>query len=142
MVAFEAPEKALQWCIAVQEDLLKIEWPSKLLENEDSKEERNSFGNMLYKGLRVRMGVHYGEPTCKIDPVTGRMDYFGKMVNRASRVSGTGHGGQILVSGSCWEKMDTKKLNVTATELGSFRLKGLESDEKIFQIMPKSLAAR
>ena len=74
MIAFETPEKALLWCLAVQEELLKVEWPTKLLENEDSKEEKTPFGHYLYRGLRVRMGIHSGEPTCKVDPVTGRMD--------------------------------------------------------------------
>ena len=37
----------------------------------------------LYRGLSVRMGIHYGAPVCEADPITGRMDYFGPMVNRS-----------------------------------------------------------
>lgn len=54
-----------------------------------SKEEYDEHGNLVFRGLRVRMGVHVGKPECKIDAVTGRMDYVGGMVNRAARITGT-----------------------------------------------------
>ena len=42
-------------------------------------------------GLPVRMGVATGEAELRGD------DYFGPALNRAARVMGAGHGGQILV---------------------------------------------
>ena len=94
MVSFENPEKALAWAIYVQQELIKQPWPQKLLENfEDASEVVAPAGELLYRGLRVRVGIHYGEPTCKIDPITGRMDYFGPVVNRAARVAASANGG-------------------------------------------------
>jgi hypothetical protein len=44
--------------------------------------------------LRVRMGIHAGDATERDN------DYFGATVNRAARLMGAGHGGQILLSGA------------------------------------------
>ncbi|PVZ97966.1 hypothetical protein BB558_006049 [Smittium angustum] len=59
---------------------------------------QNDERKLIYRGLRVRMGIHLGTPVCEEDPITRRMDYFGPMVNRAARVSGAADGGQIFVS--------------------------------------------
>ncbi|KAJ3174163.1 cysteinyl-tRNA synthetase [Geranomyces variabilis] len=53
---------------------------------------------LIFKGLSVRMGIHFGNPLCEVDPITSRMDYYGPMVNRAARVTNASQGGQILIS--------------------------------------------
>ena len=35
----------------------------------------------------MRMGAHAGKAQTQVDPLTGRMDYFGPMVNRAAKIS-------------------------------------------------------
>ncbi|PVV01571.1 hypothetical protein BB560_004006 [Smittium megazygosporum] len=64
----------------------------------ENMEDDSEFPMLIYRGLRIRMGIHLGTPVCEEDPITGRMDYFGPMVNRASRVSGAADGGQIFIS--------------------------------------------
>ena len=48
-------------------------------------------------GLKVRMGMHTGEPLVARHP-GGSPDYLGPAVNRAAQVAGAGHGCQVIVS--------------------------------------------
>lgn len=98
MVSFSTPTAALLWCFTCQTQLLDAPWPTEILESPACQERFDADGNRIYRGLSVRMGLHWGQPVCERDPVTGRMDYFGPMVNRASRISAVADGGQIFVS--------------------------------------------
>jgi adenylate cyclase len=98
MVSFPTPTSALLWCFSVQSQLLEVQWPSEVLNSVAGKEIVDGDGNVIFRGLSVRMGIHWGSPVCENDPVTRRMDYFGPMVNRAARISAVADGGQITVS--------------------------------------------
>ncbi|KAL4949493.1 hypothetical protein BDW69DRAFT_174387 [Aspergillus filifer] len=98
MVAFSTTTAALLWCFNCQTQLLEAEWPTEILEQPQCRVKYDMENNIIFRGLSVRMGVHWGEPVCEKDPVTDRMDYFGPMVNRASRISAVADGGQIFVS--------------------------------------------
>ena len=98
MVSFPTATSALLWCFSVQSHLLEAAWPSEILNSVHCQEVLDADQNVIYRGLSVRMGIHWGSPVCEPDPVTRRMDYFGPMVNRASRISGAADGGEINVS--------------------------------------------
>ncbi|RWA06496.1 hypothetical protein EKO27_g8608 [Xylaria grammica] len=98
MVSFPTATSALLWCFSVQMQLLEVNWPSEVLNSVSCQEVYDKDNNLIFKGLSVRMGIHFGEPVAEIDPVTRRMDYFGPMVNKASRISAVADGGQIAVS--------------------------------------------
>ena len=144
MVAFASAVEAVRWCLEVQEALVRAPWPEELLSQEDAAVEQGARGP-LHRGLRVRMGVHVGEPECRIDERTGRADYFGRMVNVAARVAAAGHGGQLLVSGEAWARVrgELESLGRPVTRsLGEFHLKGLEDAVTLVEVLPATLAER
>ena len=98
MVAFPTVTSALLWAFTTQIQLLDVPWPSEILNSVNGQEVCDGDGNVIFRGLSVRMGIHWGAPVCETDPVTKRMDYFGPMVNRSSRISSVADGGQITVS--------------------------------------------
>lgn len=98
MVSFPTVTSALLWCFSCQSHLLELPWPQEILETVHCQEKLDADQNRIYRGLSVRMGIHYGRPVCEQDPITRRMDYFGPMVNKAARVSAVADGGQISVS--------------------------------------------
>src|SRR3954464_12389750 len=74
--------------------------------------------------IRVRMGVHTGEPL-----VTDE-GYVGIDVHRAARIAAAGHGGQVLLSQATRELVDANGL----VHLGEHRLKDLAVPERIYQL--------
>src|SRR5438034_7887444 len=74
--------------------------------------------------VRVRMGIHTGEPL-----VTDE-GYVGIDVHRAARIAAVGHGGQVLVSQSTRDLVAGDRLR----DLGEHRLKDLTAAERIYQL--------
>jgi peptide/nickel transport system substrate-binding protein len=85
--------------------------------------------------LRVRMGVHTGEP------VVGPDRYIGLAVVRGARIMAAGHGGQILVSGATRELVeDDLGPGISLRDLSDHRLKDLDRPERLFQVVADRLA--
>ena len=73
------------------------------------------------------------------------MDYFGPVVNRAARIGSAAKGGQILLSDSVMEEIGPfmgALGHPQAQDLGFFKLKGLDADQHIFQLLPQELKER
>ena len=80
--------------------------------------------------LRVRMGLHTGEPT----PVGE--DYVGLDLHRAARICNAGHGGQILMSQATANLVEGRlPADIGLRDLGAHRLKDLGSPERLFQVV-------
>ena len=80
--------------------------------------------------LRVRMGLHTGEPDLIGDA------YIGIDVNRAARICSAGHGGQILVSQTTRDLVSTA---VQFRDLGTYLLAGVEQAERIYEVRAPGL---
>lgn len=126
MVSFPTATSALLWCFAVQLQLLEVNWPSEMLNSVACQPLCDKENNLIFKGLSVRMGVHWGEPLAEPDPVTRRMDYYGPMVNKASRISACADGGQITVSSDFISEI--QRCLETYQESGSANADALEDD--------------
>ncbi len=98
-MAFQHTSHALQWCQQVQQELIKVEWPEALVEHPGAAEEwGDTDDRVIFKGLRVRMGVHVGRPRVIRDPMTRKVDYMGPCVNIAARITALAHGGQVTTT--------------------------------------------
>ncbi len=111
MVAFARADQAVSFCTDVQSWLAKLD-----------------FGGHQ---IRVRMGAHMGTPLCRPDPNTGRMDYFGPMVNRSARIASAGHGGQIVISQAVRKAIEER---TDLQDLGDHSLRGVHERFRLWQV--------
>jgi len=73
--------------------------------------------------IRVRMGLHTGEPRLTEE------GYVGLDVHKGARIAAVGHGGQVLLSQTTNALVDAPVL-----DLGAHRLKDLSAPERIYQL--------
>ena len=90
----------------------------------------------------VRVGLNTGEPILERDPATGRADYFGPAVNRAARLCAAAHAGQAILSASTRVAAAASVPPEDLTDLGEHRLRGLETAERVFQLLPSAWRGR
>jgi predicted ATPase/class 3 adenylate cyclase len=86
--------------------------------------------------LKVRMGLHTGAAELRSG------DYVGPTVNRAARIMSVAHGGQILVSAATADSLAGQlPEDTTLRDVGEHRLKGLQSPERLLQIVAPQMRA-
>jgi predicted ATPase/DNA-binding SARP family transcriptional activator len=84
--------------------------------------------------LRARIALHTGEAEQRDD------DYFGPTLNRAARLMGIAHGGQVLVSNAT-EALVRDAPGVDLVDLGEHRLRDLSRPERVFQLVVSGVAS-
>jgi predicted ATPase/class 3 adenylate cyclase len=75
--------------------------------------------------IRVRIGVHTGEPLVTPE------GYVGLDVHRAARIAAAAHGGQVVLSQTTRDLLDSDR---QVRDLGMHRLKDLIEAERLFQL--------
>ncbi|HSV13257.1 MAG TPA: adenylate/guanylate cyclase domain-containing protein, partial [Tepidisphaeraceae bacterium] len=115
MVAFQTAQDGVRCAIAAQLALAEAHWPADVGE------------------VRVRMGLHTGEPIVATHP-DGARDYFGPMVNRSARVAASAHGAQVVLSDAARLAAGQLPDGATLADLGRHQLKGLDQLDQIWQL--------
>ena len=114
-VVFESAVDAVRCCVAAQRALAAYDWPGGA-------------------AVRVRMGLHSGEPARHED------GYIGLDVHRAARIAATAHGGQVVLSEATRLLVGSRlPAGVSVRDLGFHRLKDIEAPERIYQLAAAGL---
>ncbi|KAG2431588.1 hypothetical protein HYH02_013281 [Chlamydomonas schloesseri] len=85
---------------------------------------------LLFRGLRMRAGIDVtSDVHIEISPVTGRMTYRGRVMNRAARISAKATSGAVMVSEEVWDEacraLEAPHGQIAARPAGSHELKGV-----------------
>jgi DNA-binding NarL/FixJ family response regulator/class 3 adenylate cyclase len=113
---FQRTRDAIEAALRIQRDIDSHAWP----EN---------------RTLRVRIGIHTGEP------ILGESGYEGLDVHRVARISSAGHGGQVLLSQTTRNLLESGQVpEAEFQDLGEHELRGLPRPERLFQLVAPGLA--
>jgi class 3 adenylate cyclase len=114
---FERAGAAVETAVTVQRELAARTWPDGV-------------------DVKVRLGIHSGEPTLT------DVGYIGLAVHTTARVCAAAHGGQIVVSAATRAAIATAPpAGVRFRNLGRHRLPGLPDPEPLFQVQARGLRA-
>ena len=84
--------------------------------------------------VRVRMGLHTGEPSIVVE------GYVGLDVHYASRIMHAAHGGQVLLSQTTRDLVENElPFGVSLRDLGEHRLKDLQRPSHLYQLVIRGL---
>lgn len=109
-VVFSRAEDAVRAAISAQKAIAAEAWPNGA-------------------SVRVRMGLHTGEPMLLADR------YVGIDVHRGARIAAAGHGGQVLLSSTTWSLAGSSvSTQADVIDLGEHRLKDLPVAERLLQL--------
>jgi predicted ATPase/class 3 adenylate cyclase len=91
-------------------------------------------GALVSTPLRVRMGIHTGEPLRTAE------GYAGMDLHRGARIAAAGHGGQVLLSQTTRELVEGDLSSEYALiDLGEHVLKDLTRPQRIFQLVAEGM---
>eukprot|EP00759_Apiculatamorpha_spiralis_P021782 PhF_6_TR26337/c3_g1_i1/m.37886 len=144
MIATTDATTAVKIANSIQIALMAVPWDPNLCLQEGATnmyvDSRAGSGPMMFHGIRVRAGVHYGTPTTVWDEVAKGYDYYGDCVNTAARVESVAYGGQTVISEATLIALEKEYLEneCQVRHLGSRKLKGVSAPVMLYEVLPKN----
>ncbi|KAG1669083.1 hypothetical protein FOA52_004002 [Chlamydomonas sp. UWO 241] len=152
IAAFQHPVDAVAWGAGLIEIMKHRQWDEELLSHElfeevllhePAAESPDNLtpphGRVLFRGPRIKIGIDVGNVQADVEPLTGRMSYHGKVMNRAARISSKASSGMQWCSTEVWEQAKARfgphllAAGIRGTQLGPFSLKGVTGTVKLVE---------
>eukprot|EP01063_Lacrimia_lanifica_P016370 TRINITY_DN2294_c2_g1_i1.p1 TRINITY_DN2294_c2_g1~~TRINITY_DN2294_c2_g1_i1.p1 ORF type:complete len:827 (+),score=172.57 TRINITY_DN2294_c2_g1_i1:93-2483(+) len=99
MVAFASTPSAAWFALTVQARFAEAEWPQALTRMPGAEDGRGA------DAMEIRIGVHCGKAQARLNPLSGRYDYFGPVVNTAARVEGLAPPGAVALTAAAMKEL-------------------------------------
>ncbi|DAZ96945.1 TPA: hypothetical protein N0F65_012048 [Lagenidium giganteum] len=152
-LAFHSIKDAVDYAIAIQFQLLEVNWPRELHNAMDAtvRMKDKNRKKWIFNGLRVRMGIHDaldmdGVLVKNMHPVTGKVTYTGMSEVVASEIGDVGAGGEICVTRRVadWVLLNNASLDHdTGVEwVGHHHISQLNIAMHVFHLVPEGLEGR
>lgn len=162
MIAIDSADRAALLANDIQLNLLHADWPMELASmpsccvsyfRKRRGEDPHGPPRLMFKGLRVRIGMHMGIHSPKVeeggqvqilyDKVTKGYDYYGPVANAAARIESLGFGGQTIISREVYNKLsDRVRSSISIDPIGEMDLRGVSGGVFLYQMLPIQLAGR
>eukprot|EP00026_Physarum_polycephalum_P001528 Phypoly_transcript_01530.p1 GENE.Phypoly_transcript_01530~~Phypoly_transcript_01530.p1 ORF type:complete len:1095 (-),score=203.72 Phypoly_transcript_01530:38-3121(-) len=107
LFAFASCDTALAFCVRIQSEALALPWEEKILKFEETKEMKDEYGETVFRGLSLRVGIHCETAVAEKDFGTGTVHYLGRDINMVSELAGLAKKGEILILSDTYSKVLT-----------------------------------
>ncbi|CAG9572239.1 receptor-type adenylate cyclase b [Leishmania major strain Friedlin] len=152
MIACRSAHSAVSLACEIQTKLLKHDWGTEALDSAYREFELARVDTLddyvpptarlseeeyaaLWRGLRVRVGIHTGLTDIRYDEVTKGYDYYGDTPNMAARTEAVANGGQVVATEATWWALSNDERAGTAhTAMGPQGLRGVPFAVEMFQL--------
>eukprot|EP01063_Lacrimia_lanifica_P026748 TRINITY_DN3657_c1_g3_i1.p1 TRINITY_DN3657_c1_g3~~TRINITY_DN3657_c1_g3_i1.p1 ORF type:complete len:1223 (+),score=281.98 TRINITY_DN3657_c1_g3_i1:62-3730(+) len=140
MIAFHTAEDAFNFGMDCQADLIVQPWPPGLLDHAVAGTVADDKKQIIFAGLRVRMGIHFGAVEVEQNPLTRRCDYRGGTVNKAARIEQCACHGMCAFSDEVKAAVESSA-GLPMRKLGTRTLKGI-GEVDLFYAVKKGMTGR
>ncbi|KAK9846166.1 hypothetical protein WJX84_007294, partial [Apatococcus fuscideae] len=118
-----------------QEALLGLDWPPELLLQPAAAvvSIETPVQCILFRGLRVRVGIHTGIPEQIVHhPAGGHLQYAGSIITEANAIANLGHGGQVLMSLQSRQSLASRISSSLGIRMARYMQRALRADAMPF----------